>query len=55
MTAIRASLERDYRSIAEQSIPNTSAKQVLSRTLAASRRFLVSLNFGARAHAATKR
>ena len=32
MTAIRASLERDYGLITEQSIPNTKAKQVLPRT-----------------------
>ena len=31
MTAIRASLERDYPSITEQSIPNTNAKQALAR------------------------
>jgi hypothetical protein len=40
MTAIRASLERDYRSITEESIPNTNAKQALFRTPAAPRRFL---------------
>jgi hypothetical protein len=32
MTAIRTGLDRDYRSITEQSIPSSKAKQALSRT-----------------------
>lgn len=39
MTAIRASLERDYRSIAKQSILSTKVMQALSRTPAAPRFF----------------
>src|SRR3990172_7183131 len=37
MNAIGASLERDYRSITEQSIPNTDTKQALAATQAAPR------------------
>jgi hypothetical protein len=34
---IQANLERDYRSVTEQSIPNIKAKQALARTSAAPR------------------